>query len=300
MARKVEIGIDYYPCNTDHVTHKKIKLLVSDHKSDGFWIYECLKCEIYRVKGYFMNVADQDDLTMFAQDICKLPVSLVNDVIAACIKRELFNKNLYDQHKILTSDRIQENYLGATNRRTAVKMIREYLLIDPSSHEKIVVVDINGLNVSIYPQNVDSIARNDDSGTQRKGKESKVKEIGEGEYSIPPELFEKLFKYLRKNVEKFYPQERIRAQNEMMEWQGKNSITQELVENDAEANKKNSDQIEWCFKKHIGRDMTVQIENCYTHYARTGFLIDGQPIKAWIPVLAGWMNKRERFKKKSA
>ena len=306
MARKIEAGIDYYPCNTDHITHRKIKLLFAKFNSDGVWIYECLKCEIYRVKGYYLSVAEPDDMILFAQETCKKDFDLVNKVIQKCVDLDLFDKGMFDRFQILTSDRIQENYLGATNRRLhGVKMVRDYLLVSPSENQKIAVVNINGENVDIFPKDVDKSSEYVlplDTKKKEKEKESKVKREGEGEYSIPPDLFKKLFSWLKKpeQLEKYYSAERKRAQSEMMAWQREKSITPEKLDSDENLFRENSEQYDLIFKKHMGYDIITQIEDCYMHYARTEFLIDGQPIKAWIPVLAGWMKRRDNFKKKSA
>jgi hypothetical protein len=299
MARKAEIGIQYYPCNTDHITNRKIKLLFSKFKAEGFWIYECLKCEAFRVKGYFVDTRDRDEMIIFAQDTCKLPLELVDAVIQECVNRDLFDKGMFEKYGILTSDRIQENYLGGTSRRQhGVEMVREYLLIDPTKFEKIVIVNINGESVNIIDKNADIKTDNvPHQDTKKKEKENRLKGEGEGETVIPPELFKELFSWLKepKQQERFYAAERKRAQSEMMDWQREKSITQELLESNPELNRQNYDHMQWLFKKHIGNSMTTEIEDCFMHYARTDFMINDAKIKKWIPVLSGWMKQREKF-----
>lgn len=168
MARKQEPGIAYYPTNVDQVTHAKIKLLMSEFGTEGFWIYKCLEAETYKHKGYYMEVSDSDHITLFATDVCKKQVALVDEVIKGCVRRDLFSKVVFDAFAVLTSDRIQENYLEATVRRKEPRvLIAKYFLIDYNLHK----------NVTIIKENVTSTNENAYTSTQSKLNEIKEDEI---------------------------------------------------------------------------------------------------------------------------
>ena len=64
----------------------------------------------------------------FAQD-CKSSANVVKEVVSACLRRGLFDRQKYDQYQILTSKGIQERYAEATERRTLQKIDGSYLLI---------------------------------------------------------------------------------------------------------------------------------------------------------------------------
>ena len=138
MARKAECGMRYYSMDSDHVQNKKIKLLINEFDSHGYWIYQCLLCEITYDKGYYMDTQDKDQLILFASDVCKKPVSLVNEVIKGCVRRDLFNQDVFNSFGVLTNDRIQDNYIEATFERrkkgSIIKILSNLLCVDKLFH----------------------------------------------------------------------------------------------------------------------------------------------------------------------
>lgn len=182
MARKAEPGISYYQMKVNHISNSKLKLLFNEFKADGYWIWSCLLGRIYEDKGYYFDVTDKDELELFATDVCKMKVSVVDEVIAGCVRRSLFDKGVFDMFGVLTSDRIQLNYLEATNERrrkgTKITLIEEYLSIpfndyldnsdDP--HWKNVIITRKNI---ILPVNNSILPR---KNPQNKIEESKVKE----------------------------------------------------------------------------------------------------------------------------
>lgn len=148
MGRKAEPGISYYPKEVNHILHKKVRLLFHEFDSDGYWIWNCLLSKIYSEKGYYLDISNAEEMELFATDVCKKKVSLVKEVIIGCLRRDLFNQAVFDAFEILTSDRIQMNYLHATcDRRkkgTAITLIRELLLVEEDEDWK--NVNVLGIN----------------------------------------------------------------------------------------------------------------------------------------------------------
>ncbi|MEG2193139.1 MAG: DUF4373 domain-containing protein, partial [Oscillospiraceae bacterium] len=95
------------------------------------------------------------------------PKNLINEVISASIRRNIFSEELFQKYSILTSSGIQKRYLNATSKRGNVDMIKEYLLVN---------VDKNSINVFINSINVFGNSINVVDNSQSKVKESKVKE----------------------------------------------------------------------------------------------------------------------------
>ena len=141
MARKVESGIQYFPMNTDIITHTKLKLIISEFGSKAWGVIVPLLCKIYREKGYYIEWVDDDMKLLFAQDECKSELSYVNDVVNRCIKRGFFHEEMFDSYGILTSDRIQENYFEAKKRTKDVEVIREFILVALCVYTNIQFVD---------------------------------------------------------------------------------------------------------------------------------------------------------------
>jgi hypothetical protein len=140
MARTLKPGIPYYSMDSDHTENSKIKLLINEFDSHGYWIYQCILGRIYKNKGYFMDLNDMDELTLFASDVCKKQVALVMEVIKGCVRRGLFDKTVYDMFNKLTNDRIQSNYIDATRDRrkkgTTVNIIVDFFVIEIPQNEK--------------------------------------------------------------------------------------------------------------------------------------------------------------------
>lgn len=165
MARKSEPGIEYFPMNTDIVLNPKIRLVVAEFGSAKTWaVLLPLYCRIYRDKGYWIDWFDEDAKLLFAQDECKLTISLVNEIVAVCIKRSLFDKGVFDMFGVLTSDRIQDNYLTAKSRQKQVPFIKEFAV----KNEKNEYVYKFFHNVNIIGLNVNIISKNVYAGTQSK------------------------------------------------------------------------------------------------------------------------------------
>lgn len=147
MAREAKPGISFFQMDCDNVTHKKIKLLFNELGADGYWIWSCIISEGYKHDGYFFPFGNKDDLTLFADDICKKDATLVEKVIECCIYRRLFDKDIAIQYQVLTCERMQEVYLYATKERrrkgTRVFMAKEYLLVDPGTEKNVTIVKLD-------------------------------------------------------------------------------------------------------------------------------------------------------------
>lgn len=182
MARKSESGIEYFPMNSDIIHNKKVKLLVAEFGSKTTWaVLLPLYCKIYRENGYWIDWFDEDSKMLFAQDECKIEMSVLNEVVNGCIRRSFFDKRVFDLFGILTSDRIQENYLIAKKRTESVDFIDEFLVLPDKVFNKFKNVNIIDLNVNIIKKNVNA-------STQKK-KEKKIIEGEEEKKNFhPPDL----------------------------------------------------------------------------------------------------------------
>lgn len=178
MGRKAEPGISYYRLNCSHIRNKKVRLLFNEFDADGYWIWQCLLATAYEGQGYYFDFNDKETLELFATDVCKKPVSVVEEVIRGCIRRDLFSKDVFDVFGILTSEMMQEVYLDATAERrrkgTAIEIFKELLLVkiqDDTRNilivpwKKEIVPRKNGIDPGNNPQ-----SRED----KRRGEESKV------------------------------------------------------------------------------------------------------------------------------
>jgi uncharacterized protein DUF4373 len=160
MARPIKDGLDYFPL--DVTNDDKLDLIEAEFGVVGWSIIIKLYRRIYK-NGYYTRWTE-DELLLFGKQI-NVDNNLINAVINKSIERNLFNEEMFNKYKILTSNGIQKRYLEATHRRKGLSLVKEYCLP---------VVDeyINRVNVNINFQNVDK-------STQSKVKYSRVEESKE-------------------------------------------------------------------------------------------------------------------------
>lgn len=156
------MGIEYFSHDVDIMQDNKIRFIKAKHGLIGYAIYLRLLEDIYRDKGYYMFL--DDDVNILFCDDNNLDYDTYILILNDLILKDLFNKKLYDKYKILTSKRIQQNYLMATERRINVEFLKEYILIN---------AELEKQNVNIISLNVDIKDENGDILTQSKVNESK-------------------------------------------------------------------------------------------------------------------------------
>jgi len=189
MARPLKQGVDYFPLDV-HIDNK-LKFIKIKYGVEGFGIMICLLQHIYSL-SYWCSCTDDDILLL--SDELKVDYEKLKGVIEEAIKREFFNKNMYEKYLILTSKGIQKRYKEIVKRRKDVEIIQEYLVIENNFG---VNVNINEVNANIKNT---SCKHDASKSTQSKVNKTKVKENKPIKRFIPPTL-EEVKKYCseRKN-----------------------------------------------------------------------------------------------------
>lgn len=180
MARKSEIGIEYFPMNSDIIHNSKVKLVVAEFGIKAWAVLLPLYCKIYREKGYWIDWFDEDSKMLFAQDECKIELTFVNEIVNGLIRRSLFNKGVFDSFGVLTSDRIQENYLTAKKRNSSVGLIDEFAVKNEKGEYVYKFFD----NVDIIKLDVHTIKKKVNILPQKERKNEILE--GEGDSGSPP------------------------------------------------------------------------------------------------------------------
>lgn len=107
-------GFNYYNVDTDRYQDIRIKRLKKDFSCHGIAVYDYILCEIYRVKGCFI---EWDDCTAFdVSEYFGIKESLVNEVVNYCCAVGLFDRELLTNGRILTSLSIQKRYIEMCKR----------------------------------------------------------------------------------------------------------------------------------------------------------------------------------------
>ncbi|MGL5049647.1 MAG: DUF4373 domain-containing protein [Fusobacteriaceae bacterium] len=183
MARPIKKGLEYFSHDVSMSDDKKIKLLEKKCGYVGYAVFLKLLEEIYKNDGYFLEV-DAEELECLFHLI---EIEEVFEIIEVCIQRGLFDKEKFEKYNVLTSGRIQKNYLAGTGRRNSVKFKNDYVILDENYEESFekntnetknnsVNVGNNLVNVYNNSINVDDNCENVYRSTQTKEKKRKEKE----------------------------------------------------------------------------------------------------------------------------
>lgn len=184
-GRQNKVGLDYFEldCHMDD----KIELIEAEFGLKGFAIVVKLFQSIYSGLGYYCEWTPDISIlwarrlgVSHSVDFGKLdtvddtsalsgfPNNLINNVIAASIRRDIFSKELFNKYRILTSSGIQKRYLSATSKRELVELKKEYLLISvPKNRTNVVINSISDGRNSI------SVVRNEQSRVEKSREENK-------------------------------------------------------------------------------------------------------------------------------
>lgn len=145
MGRQNEVSLPYFEldCHMD----EKVKLIRAEYGLKGFAIVVMMYQHIYGGDyGYYCEW-DEERLLLFMSDNGLIGESknLIDEVVRACIRRDIFSERLFKEYGILTSSGVQKQYLKATAKRQVVNLKKEYLLISvPKNRSNVVINSISG------------------------------------------------------------------------------------------------------------------------------------------------------------
>lgn len=177
MARAGKVGIDYFSHDTDVMSDNKIRFIKAKHGLLGYAVFFRLLENIYSENGYFVKVDEKFNILFADENKIELNVYIL--ILNDCIDEGLFNKEMYSKHKILTSKRIQVNYIAATERRKSVDIIKEYLLINVNEYKNSSSkcgINILSLNDNILNLNDNILDLNTYKSTQKEKEKEREKE----------------------------------------------------------------------------------------------------------------------------
>lgn len=159
MARPNKIGLDYFPLDVDFFNDEKIGAISGEFGIKGELACIKLLCAIYR-QGYFILWNEMLQMKLI-KELPGVSADLLNSIVSRLVRWGFFDKTLFDQSGILTSNGIQRRYFEIIHRRKTDGDL-PYLLVN---------VYNNPVNVC---KNTGSGVVNVNINAQRKEKERKV------------------------------------------------------------------------------------------------------------------------------
>ena len=177
MPRPLSKGLNYIPLDVSFFYDRKIRSLRRKYGESSPLVYIALLCTIY-TSGYYVKW-DEDLILDIAEDT-GIDEDEVRNAIYGCLNLGLFCKELFDEHQILTSHGIQNQFQSICRQSKRKSGIREYSLL-PSAEWSIPNTDhSNGVSSELTPskqrENPEFFP---ESPSQSKVKKSKVKESKE-------------------------------------------------------------------------------------------------------------------------
>lgn len=165
MARPQKQGLDYFALDVN--MGDEVELIEAKHGMVGFAVLVKIFQKIYG-EGYFYEWNERNLLLFSSRS--SVDRNKLIDIIDDCIKWGIFDSDLYDKYKILTSRRIQKHYVAAVYKRVNVEMVEDYLLIDVHDRSNITLIRVSD------DGNPDTTDISDVQSTQSKVNKNKVNE----------------------------------------------------------------------------------------------------------------------------
>lgn len=157
----------------------KVSLIEAEFGLVGFAVVVKLWQKIYGVEGYYCEWND-DVALVFSRKI-GTGVNVVSEIVARCIKRGIFDEEMFSKSGILTSHGIQQRYYECVERRKGEKIKPEYLLLCNTRKKK--DADISSKNVDISDKNA-----NISSTEENRREENRRDKKRQTEREAPPVL----------------------------------------------------------------------------------------------------------------
>lgn len=254
MARPNSYGLNYFSIDTEMFMNRKIRRLLKAFGSKGFLIYMYILTEIYRDKGCFLL---WDENTAFdVSDYLNISENVVNEVVAYCFDVGLFDKELHESEKILTSKNIQIRWekISREAKRKICKVgdiNKKYSLIQEETE--------------FTPEETQNTQ---EETTQRKEKNNKEKEKNNEEKEnivVNPEIAEKLYQNQKRNLDEVFME---MDKNEL--WKEQMCMIHGIPGSTVQIKLINFQKLMNDFHKHLSVDHQVKqksISDTYIHFS---------------------------------
>lgn len=140
-GRPIKRGLDYFHIDTS--IGDKVKYLTKKCRMDGYGIFVFLLGRIYKNEGYYCK---WDEMAQVLFCDSGIEYARLKEIVECCFEVGLFDREMYAEHKILTSAEIQKRYMGIIHgcKRKGIKIDEKFKLI--SSEETPVSSEETGVN----------------------------------------------------------------------------------------------------------------------------------------------------------
>ncbi|WP_301345933.1 MULTISPECIES: DUF4373 domain-containing protein [Muribaculaceae] len=127
MARIAKSGLEYFPFDIDFFQDIRIRKLIKRQGGKAVTVYTLLLCLIYK-NGYYIQW--DDELPFIGSEMSGFEEAYISEVIKICLSLGLFDKEIFDKEKVLTSKGIQVRYCNIQRQNKRIGRIDKYAIVD--------------------------------------------------------------------------------------------------------------------------------------------------------------------------
>lgn len=128
MARPAKQRLEYFPFDVDFFQDIKIRKLIKRQGGKAITVYASLLCIIYK-NGYYMQW--DEELSFIASELSGFDEAYISEVIKTCLSLGLFNRDLFNNDKVLSSKGIQTRYCSIQRLNKRIARMDKFCLIEP-------------------------------------------------------------------------------------------------------------------------------------------------------------------------
>lgn len=126
MAREQRKDVDYFPHDCTH--GRKMHVIESKYGNDGYAVWFKLLEQLGKSNNHYIDISDEMTL-MFLTSVFKVNEETTLNILNDLAKINAIDKELFDEHKILWSDKFSKSIEDAYRKRKQKMFLKEDILL---------------------------------------------------------------------------------------------------------------------------------------------------------------------------
>jgi uncharacterized phage protein (TIGR02220 family) len=137
-----------------------MQLLLAKYGANGWGMHDYILSRLF--DSWYFILCDDDNALIIANSL-NLDFEQFIEMLDFMLSKGIFNREMYDRYKILTTHEIQRTWLFGSTKKTAIRIINEFWLIDEReilnqrALENVVFSDINDATAEFFPEKTPQI-----------------------------------------------------------------------------------------------------------------------------------------------
>lgn len=124
MARPTKLYLDYFSHDTDATNDEKMDMFRSMYGNDGYAFYFIILEKVYRTENAMIDLSKNIFVVGLAKKLM-ISVEKFYEMLETAFELEMFDRDLFESEKKLTSNGIQKRFADVMKQRNQWKKIKE-------------------------------------------------------------------------------------------------------------------------------------------------------------------------------